>query len=89
MLNQENTSVDEEVKELVSEAPPENISFRWSQEIPQYGSKLLHRLDEFRRKNMYYDVVLKTNDAKFSAHRIVLAACGGIFRWINFSCFKY
>ena len=79
MLKQESDKIMDEAKTPTSKSPSDSINFRWSQEIPQYGYKLLQRLDEFRRKNMYYDIILKTNDAKFSAHKIVLAACGGIF----------
>ena len=76
----ENSISVDDAKASASKIPSDGISFRWRQEIPRYGEKLLLRLDEFRRKNMYYDVVLRTNDATFSAHFVVLAACGGIFR---------
>ncbi|XP_076818252.1 uncharacterized protein LOC143464053 [Clavelina lepadiformis] len=58
----------------------ENIKFKWTQEVPQYGHKLLQRLDEFRNKHIFYDVTLKTIDEDLSAHKVVLAACGGMFR---------
>ncbi|XP_002131203.2 uncharacterized protein LOC100178067 [Ciona intestinalis] len=58
----------------------DSVKFKFVQEVTQYGDKLLKRLDEFRRKNLYYDVRIKTIDDKFVAHKVVLAACGGVFR---------
>ena len=63
-------------KALVSE----RLKFQWLQEVPQYGDKLLRRLDDFRKKSMFYDVTLKTSGADLAAHKVVLAACGGMFR---------
>uniref|UniRef100_F6W9P9 BTB domain-containing protein n=2 Tax=Ciona intestinalis TaxID=7719 RepID=F6W9P9_CIOIN len=58
----------------------DSVKFKFVQEVTQYGDKLLKRLDEFRRKNLYYDVRIKTIDDEFVAHKVVLAACGGVFR---------
>uniref|UniRef100_H2Z7E1 BTB domain-containing protein n=1 Tax=Ciona savignyi TaxID=51511 RepID=H2Z7E1_CIOSA len=58
----------------------EFLSFKFHQEVPKYGDKLLKRLDEFRKKNLYFDVKLKTLDEELVAHKVVLAACGGVFR---------
>lgn len=60
----------------------EQVDFSWSQEIPGFGNKLLIRLNEFRKKKLYCDITLKTNDCTFQAHRAVLAACGGVFRYV-------
>ena len=62
-------------------ATMEILKFRWHQEVAQYGDKLLQRLDEFRKKNVFYDVTLKTTDEALAAHKVVLAACGGMFRY--------
>lgn len=67
----------------------EDVHFSWSQEIDKYGDKLLKRLDEFRKSNSMYDVKLKANDTTFNAHKIVLAACGGMFRYENNYYFVY
>ena len=69
------------------EEPPkknsrEELKFKRSQAVPQYGDKLLQRLNEFRKKNMFYDVTLKTADGDLAAHKVVLAACGGMFRFV-------
>jgi len=69
------------------EEPPkknsrEELKFKCSQAVPQYGDKLLQRLNEFRKKNMFYDVTLKTADGDLAAHKVVLAACGGMFRFV-------
>ena len=58
----------------------ERLKFQLRQEVPQFGDKLLQRLDEFRKKNMCYDVTLKATDADLAAHKVVLALCGGMFR---------
>nr|CAB3244013.1 proteoglycan 4 [Phallusia mammillata] len=58
----------------------EFVQFKWNQEVAQYGDKLLQRLDEFRKKNMFFDVTLKAYDVDLAAHKVVLAACGGMFR---------
>ena len=57
------------------------LTFTWFQEVPQYGDKLLQRLNGFRQKNMFYDVTLKATDQDLAAHKVVLAACGGMFRY--------
>ena len=58
----------------------EIVKFQWCQEVSQYGDKLLQRLNNFRKKNMFYDVTLQAADASLAAHKVVLAACGGMFR---------
>ena len=58
----------------------EKFSFRWEQKIPDYGNKMLKRLNEFRKKGKLCDVTIQTKDAVLKAHKVVLAACGGIFR---------
>lgn len=55
----------------------------WSQEIPNYGNKLLKRLDEFRKTTLY-DVCVHTQNGDFNAHKVILAACGGIFRFVQY-----
>jgi len=50
----------------------------------QHPSTLISQVNDFRRENLYTDVVIETSDGEFPAHRIVLAASGcfwsGMFR---------
>ena len=49
--------------------------------VEDYGDKLRTRLSEFRKNNLYYDVTLKmTAGEEMCAHKVVLVACGGVFR---------
>ncbi|XP_039259988.2 uncharacterized protein LOC120336389 [Styela clava] len=58
----------------------EQQQLAWSQEIPNYGDKLLKRLEEFRKTTILYDVRVRAEGGEFNAHKIILAACGGMFR---------
>ena len=58
----------------------EATKFLWSQSVPSYSEKLLGRLTEFRKNGVFYDVTLLLQDGKLFAHKIVLIACGGVFR---------
>ena len=89
MLLAEDNKIMEYPKGSITKPAFEAMKFRWEKRVPEYGSKLLQRLNEFRKKNMYCDLVITTNDdTPVAVHKMVLAACGGIFRWVVCSPLK-
>jgi len=60
----------------------EDSEIKWKsfQQVDNFGEKLLSRLSEFCKNKIYYDLILKLEDAEICAHKVVLVACGGIFR---------
>ena len=46
---------------------------------PNYATKVLEKLNQFRKKQKYTDLVIKVGDHKFPCHKVVLAASSRFF----------